>query len=461
MPIVDLKRTLINEIEALKILNNGFPTLSLGNSIPSISNRENAFDFLVDLIKSITGFEQVKAETINFLTYQINPLEASLKILLKNLLKKYFSCSIDAIIPENLINDGINIAISQIDFFDLFKTDPTSPVGKLLYGSTQQDLNTFIFDAIQDQGDISNWKDIFNLQFVQTAIVAGEQKNNVLNLKIDSSYSGERVNTWVNDFIDSIGILSLPLLINRIFDNLFGIISLRVGKSFEKLKEEAEIDVLLEKIIDLPDRIVDDSYYEFTRGENEFINELTKNKNKGVRILTTCNFEESTVDFQTVANLDEEINNASTLNEIKTLLDNKFTILENQATENVNPIDRPLGILEFYSTFFRGIIKGIVNILLSPKIIFLFVTYFRIVNLTVGFRNLQDFIAEHREFFIEIVRNIVLPIIINFLTDLVLKLVKKLIIDDNINKQRENLRNYQLQLFSLLGIPDTITSLFN
>jgi hypothetical protein len=460
MPIVDLKKTLINEIEALKILNNGFPTLSLGNSMPSINNTENAFDFLVDLIKSITGFEQIKAETINFLTYQINPLEASLKILLKNLLKKYFSCSIDSIIPQELITDGINIAISQIDFFDMFKTDPTSSVGKMIYGSNAQDLNTFIYDVIQLQGTSDNWKNIFDLQFVQTAIVAGEQKNNVLNLKIDASYTGEKVNTWVNDFIDSIAILSLPLLINRIFDNLFGIISLRIGKSFQKLKEESEIDTLIEKIIDLPDRIIDDSYYEFTRDEIEAIDELTKNRVRGIKILTSCNFVESTVDFQTVANLDTDLNNAATLVDIKTVLDNTFTILENQATENANTVDRPLGVLEFYSAFFRGIIKGIVNILLSPKIIFLFVTYFRIVNLTVGFRDLNDFITEHREFFIEIVRNIVLPIIIDFLTKLVLKLVKKLIIDDNINKQRENIKNYQLQLYSLLGIPDRITSLF-
>jgi len=429
--------------------------------MPSINNTENAFDFSVDLIKSITDFEQIKAETINFLTYQINPLEATLKILLKNLLKKYFSCSIDSIIPENLITDGINIAISQIDFFDMFKTDPTTSVGKMIYGSDTQDLNTFIYNVIQDQGTSSNWKNIFDLQFVQTAIVEGEQKNNVLNLKIDSSYSGKKVNTWVNEFIDSIAILSLPLLINRIFDNLFGIISLRLGKSFEKLKEEAEIDTLIEKIIDLPDRVIDNSYYDFTSDELEAINHVTKNKVKGIKLLTSCNFVESTVDFQTVANLDTDLNNAATLNDIKTILDNTFTVLENQVTENANTIDKPLGVLEFYSEFFRGIIKGIINILLSPKIIFLFVTYFKIVNLTVGFRDLNDFITEHREFFIEIVRNIVLPIIIDFLTDLVLKLIKKLIIDDNINKQRENIKNYQLQLFSLLGIPDRITSIFN
>lgn len=459
MPI-SLKQTLISEIEALKILNNGFPTLILGNSMPSINNDENILDFLIDLLKSIAGFEQIKAETINFLTYQINPFEATLKILLKNLLKKYFSCSIDAIIPETLITDGINISIGQIDFFDMFKTAPDSSVGKMIYGSDQQDLNTFIYNTIQDDGELNNWKNIFNLKFLTSGIVAGEQKNNILNLTIDSSYSGKTVNTWVNNFIDSVAILTLPLLINRIFDNIFGIISLRIGKSFEKLEEEEELNLLIEKIIDLPDRIIDNSYFNFTPDELDIINQFTKQKFQGIKILTTCNFVESTVDFQTLSNLDTDLTNSSTLIEIKTLLDNTFSILENQATENVNENDKKLSVLDFYSAFFRGIIKGIINILLSPKILFLFVSYFRIVNLTVGFRDLKDFIIEHREFFIEIVRNVVLPLIIDFLTNLILKLIKKLIIEDNLNKQKENLKNYQLQLYSLLGIPNRVTSIF-
>lgn len=451
------KQSLLNELSAIKILNEAFSKIKTGDSMPSIGTPNNSFFFLIDLLKSLVGFEQIKNETINFLTYNILPFENLIKDLLKKLLKNTFSCSIDGKLPNFLFTDGIKIPIKQIDFFDLFKIAPTSEVGKLLYGSSQEDLNYFLYNVIQ--GTSGYWKDIVYVEYLPSGIVDGQFVTNILLVKIHPSYQNKTVNTFINEFIDSITILNLPLLINRIFDNIYGTISLKTGKSFEQINKENELSILIEKIINLPDTVIDESYYQFTKAEIDYINQLNTFKIRGTTKFNSCYEVISEINVEDLEDLTETLEGQSSLIEIKNIIENKFNIISIQATNDVNDIDKNNTVLEFYTNFFKGIIYGIVQIFLSPKMMFLFLTYFKIMKLTSSFKDVKEFLNENRQFVISLVRNIILPIIINFLLKLVLKYVKKLIVEENINKNIEKVKYYQLQILSLIGIPDRIINL--
>jgi hypothetical protein len=460
MSLFDLKRNLLNEIAALRSLNTGFPELNLSSSFPSLDNNSNIIDFLLDLIKNLIGFEQLKEELIRFLTYQTNSIEATIKLILKNILKKYFSCSTDALIPDFMIDglgDGFNVSVRQVDFFGLLKVDPNSIGGQLIYGNIEQDLNAFLYNVLQ--GNSGTWKSLLVVEYLPQGVVDGVVKTNVFNVKIDSSWSGRTVNDFINTFIDSVILFTLPSLINKIFDIIFGAISSLLGKSPSEVEGEVELELLVNKIVDLPDTVIDNSYFDFTPDEINYFNERVDERLNGRRILKDCNFVSSSINPNDLVDTNQQLSSAATLVEIQRVLDNQFTILANQATDNLDETSQEFGILNFFEQLFKGIIQGLANVVFAPKIMFLFVTYFKIVNNSVGFVNFKDFLQQNREFVIEIIREALLPLLTEFLLKLCIKYVTQLAIADQVGKFREITKNQQLQILSLTGVPQDVRNL--
>ena len=462
MSIIDQKRTLLNNIAALKSLNTGFPELNLSSSFPSLNNNSNAVDFLLDLIKNLIGFDQLKEELIRFLSIQTNSIEATIKLILKNILKKYFSCSIDALIPDFMLDglgDGFNICVKQIDFFNLLKVDPETIGGKLIYGEIQKDLNSFLYEVLQ--GNSGTWKSLIKVEYLLQGVVEGQMKNNVFNVKIDSSWTGKTVNDFINNFIDSVVLFTLPSLINKIFDIIFGSISALLGKGRNVIEGEVELEILVNKIVDLPDTTINDSYFEFTPDEIDYFNERVNERINGRRILKDCNFVSSSINIDDLIDTNNQLLSTSTLIEIEQILSNQFSILSNQATDDLDETSREFGQLNFFEQLFKGIVQGLTNVVFAPKTMMIFVTYFKIVNNSVGFVDFNDFLQQNRQIVIDIVREAILPLITDFLLKLVIKYITKLAIEDQAGRFLEMGKNYQLQLQSLVGVPKQIRDLIS
>ena len=462
MSIIDQKRTLLNNIAALKSLNTGFPELNLSSSFPSLNNNSNAVDFLLDLIKNLIGFDQLKEELIRFLSIQTNSIEATIKLILKNILKKYFSCSIDALIPDFMLDglgDGFNICVKQIDFFNLLKVDPETIGGKLIYGEIQKDLNSFLYEVLQ--GNSGTWKSLIKVEYLLQGVVEGQMKNNVFNVKIDSSWTGKTVNDFINNFIDSVVLFTLPSLINKIFDIIFGSISALLGKGRNVIEGEVELEILVNKIVDLPDTTINDSYFEFTPDEIDCFNERVNERINGRRILKDCNFVSSSINIDDLIDTNNQLLSTSTLIEIEQILSNQFSILSNQATDDLDETSREFGQLNFFEQLFKGIVQGLTNVVFAPKTMMIFVTYFKIVNNSVGFVDFNDFLQQNRQIVIDIVREAILPLITDFLLKLVIKYITKLAIEDQSGRFLEMGKNYQLQLQSLVGVPKQIRDLIS
>jgi hypothetical protein len=460
MSLFDQKSSLLNQVSALKSLNNGFPELDFGSSFPSLNNKANATDFLLDLLKTVVGFEQIKEELIRFLTYNTATIEANIKKVLKRIMKSKFSCSIDALIPASLIDGsgvGFNVAVSQIDFFEILKVNPTSVAGQMIYGNIDQDLNKFLHGILQ--GNNGTWKSLLVVTFQQQGIVDGVLKSNVFNVKIDSSWTGKTVNSFINTFVDSIVLFTLPTLINNIFDTIFGTIAAFLNKSPQTIQAEVQLQTLVNKVVDLPDTIIDDSYFTFTADDLDYINQRIDERSNGRRVLKDCNYISSFVNFDDLYDTHVALQATSSLVEIKTTLDNRFSVLSAQATQNLDPANQKYGNLDFFEQLFKGILQALANIVFAPKIMFLFVTYFKIVSNTIGFIGFDDFLQQNTQFIIEIIRDALLPLLVEFLLKLVIKYVTQLILEDQVGRSLEMVKNQQLQILSLVGVPANIRDL--
>lgn len=460
MSIFDKKLNILNEISALKSINIDFPKLKKGKSLPSLNNKGDTIAFVKDLIDILIGAEEFKTELIRFLTYQTAAIEGALKLALKQLLKSKFSCSIDAKIPDFLLDslgNGFNVAVKQVDFFSILKVDPNSTAGGLIYGAVDQDLNAYLYNVLQ--GNSGSWKNLLVVTYQTQGVVDGQMKANVFNVKIHSSWIGKTVNDFINAFLDAVIIFTLPVFINKVFDIMFGSIANLLKRNKNSVSPEVELDILVQKIIDLPDSVIDNSYFNFTPDDIDFFNEKVEERVAGRSILKDCNYAESSININDLFNLNDSLNGTSTLIEIRDILENKFTIFAKQATDNLGDENKPLGKTDFFKKFLLGIVKALANILFAPKIMMLFVTYFKVVSNTIGFKDFKGFLEENREIIIELVKKVLIPIILKFLLKILVKHLTELVVKETIEKNLEKIKNYKRQIQSLLGFSSEIEGL--
>ena len=91
------KLKVVTDLLAFKSSCDGFPSLRLFNSLPSLNNAFDAIAFILDLIKSVVGIEALKDKLIDMLSYEIDGFELAIKKVLKLLIKEVFSCGISPI----------------------------------------------------------------------------------------------------------------------------------------------------------------------------------------------------------------------------------------------------------------------------------------------------------------------------------------------------------------------------
>lgn len=371
MPIKDEKQKIFGKIAALRTLNDNYPELKLSNSFPSITNSDKVIDFLIDLMKSLVGQEEFKNIIINFLTYKLDNLETKIKNALKDKLTNNITNGTDPSIPSFLIN-GFDINIPEIDFFDMLQIDPLSSVGSLIYndekaGLASKDFNTFLFETLQSTDVTQKWgsqtgaNDIFEITF---------KDKKKLNIKITNDYIDKTLSVLNNDFIDSLNLINSDKVVSKLIDGLYGSIATLIKKTQESIIIESKVDAIIDRFIDLDDeKIIDDSFFEFSNEQIRVIEEKSNDRCNGIRKLIDCNNYESSVDFNILSGVTTEIKNASTLTGKKDAITKGINTLMNEVNFNASDIDKHNVDLNFLTEIIKEISKTLVKAIMSPSII--------------------------------------------------------------------------------------------
>ena len=150
MGIIDDKKKVFGQIAAFRTLSEGFPEVTLTDSFPSLNNNASSLDFLIDLLKSLIGFEEMRDSIVDILTFQLRDIELEIKKAIKLELKSIVSCGVDPSLPSFIKDTGINIRIDKVDFLNLMKINPSGPEGKFVYDDyasqlNSDDFNTFLY----------------------------------------------------------------------------------------------------------------------------------------------------------------------------------------------------------------------------------------------------------------------------------------------------------------------------
>ena len=128
---------------ALAILND-VPTFDLTSDMSISYNKSiNPLELLIDIAKGTVGYDWVIRTIGYILVAGIVPLEIAVKTILLTHIKNMFSCSLNPIISDELLKNGIAFDIDQIDLLDTLKFSPIDPKrGKYYYFDNKKTADT-------------------------------------------------------------------------------------------------------------------------------------------------------------------------------------------------------------------------------------------------------------------------------------------------------------------------------
>jgi len=466
MSVIEKKKKAFGKIAASKTLTEGMPKLKLSSSFSSINNSGDVIAFLTDLVKALIGFEALVSAVVDTITHSLPRIEKTVKKALKVELKSIVSCGVDPSLPSWIksTGSGIVIQVKKIDFSDILRTDPRSSVGPLIYNDittpllNSSDFNTFLYGVIQDAGIEHSWNDIITIKFVQNGATIG-QPNNVLVIKAHQNYDSKTLTDLNNDFIDSLILFNSDNIVNKIMDIIYGSISSTIGKSLKQLENEAKVNTIIDKMVNNNNQNpIPDSAFTFTKEETLKQQADALNRKKGSINLKTSNDIPSSVPVSQLTNFTQEFSAAGTnVVQQKSAITNGLNSMANASAVNVpNPVDVVSSKLNFIQQIIVTLIKSIVNVVLSPKVIVVFMINYKIVyGTTSTFTDGVDFIKKNKKLMNGIMK-VIAEELIKILLVIALKQISVLTAKAVAKKQKEKQVNKLAQLQTLIGIPTNI-----
>ena len=472
MSILSQKQKIFGQVAAARTLTEGLPTLKTNSSFPSINNNGDTMTFLCDLIKSLIGYEALQQAISDTLTYSLKELEKDIKASLKDEIKSIVSCGVNPSLPDFIksTGTGFNVKVKQLDFTDLMLTNPTSDVGKILYTSItpnlidSTDFNTFLYQAIQNDGTTESWghttfgQDILTFTF-NSVDVSGINQNNTLNIKANKNYDNKSLTDLNNNFIDSLTLFNTEDLLTRLIETVFGTISTTVGKSLKQIENEAKINTVIGKISNSNSKdVINDKYFTFTNSENAAHQASAIAKKSGTKTITTSGPTVTSVSFKTLQDTHTSIAGSTTTLQKSVAVNNSLSTMGSEvASSSTNTGDHQAIKLNFIQELINNLINVVINTILTPKVIALFVINFRIIyGPNAKFTDAIDFLKQNKNFIHNMTKKIG-GLIIKILLHLALKELTKLISDAVVKQQIDKNKANLAQLLSLVGVsPDIL-----
>jgi len=495
------KKQIFGNIAADRTITEGMPKLKTTSSMPSINNTGNVVAFLTDLIKALDGYEELVDTVIDTITKYLGTIETEIKNALQLELKAIVSCGVNPSLPDYIksTGNGIKFTVDKIDFTNILKIDPSSTAGGLIYTDLtpnlidSKDFNTFLYQVIQNDGSVNGWghqttgADILTFQF-KSVDIAGIDPNNTLTIKAAQSYDNKSLSDINNNFINSVTLFDSAKLLTKLVDNIFGTVSNLAKTSKNFLESKSKTNFIINKITNTEGNdILSDNFFDFSNKDKKFFEDEANLWKQGKAIYKTSGEFTSQISDVSLKNMTKSVSGATTeaakKDAIKKSLNDltkQITKASNDATKLINnrnnqlkklsnkldsfskiKIDHKALSLNFIQQIINDFVKVIVNVLLSPKIVTIFLLNFKIIyGPNETFSDPIDFIKKNRNLVKNVVKR-VSGIIIKILLKKVIKRITKLIAESRLKKEIDKNKAKVTQLLSLVGVPQDVLRQIN
>lgn len=488
--VFNIKRNIFELINLNLTICNNLPNIQIPTQIPNVPDlnpSQKVIDLLNDILALVSGinFEEMRMQLINWLVEELEPLSKDLSINLIDSIKECYLCKINPKIPEWMFQTnpntgnpglGINIELSKIDLTCMFNTDPNSEVGGLIYdGSSSEDINTFLWDVIQEDGNPLIWsdpdsgKEIFEVRYYQknpNAFVQSsgttyqniEPRDKVFNVRIvNNTYINKSLVTVVVDYFNSQQPLFnvdkvIPNVIDLIYGTLTNKIKLPDGCLTRLVEFEKALDDYIDKGIDNSEIIFDESFYTFNTKQLSDIKNTVKQKKSGVKeFKNCCGTKTSSISFETLNEINKSIQSSSTLQEKISSYTNSFDKLVNESVEGVSNLEKNGATGEFFANFISSLQIALAKLVLSPKnLLMINLLYYLINSKPIEEISIKEILRRYECIIRDIISELIRKLIYDFLLPLVIRKLTELATCVILKKLKERDINFKKSKLSLL-----------
>lgn len=488
--VFNIKRNIFELINLNLTICNNLPNIQIPTQLPNVPDlnpSQKVIDLLNDILALVSGinFEEMRMQLINWLVEELEPLSKDLSINLIDSIKECYLCKINPKIPEWMFQTnpntgnpglGINIELSKIDLTCMFNTDPNSEVGGLIYdGSSSEDINTFLWDVIQEDGNPLIWsdpdsgKEIFEVRYYQknpNAFVQSsgttyqniEPRDKVFNVRIvNNTYINKSLVTVVVDYFNSQQPLFnvdkvIPNVIDLIYGTLTNKIKLPDGCLTRLVEFEKALDDYIDKGIDNSEIIFDESFYTFNTKQLSDIKNTVKQKKSGVKeFKNCCGTKTSSISFETLNEINKSIQSSSTLQEKISSYTNSFDKLVNESVEGVSNLEKNGATGEFFANFISSLQIALAKLVLSPKnLLMINLLYYLINSKPIEEISIKEILKRYECIIRDIISELIRKLIYDFLLPLVIRKLTELATCVILKKLKERDINFKKSKLSLL-----------
>jgi len=488
----EVKRQILEFINLNKTICNNLPDLSVPNLIPDpidITPIQKIIDLLLNILSIVAGINvsELKYQLIGWLSEQLISLTQEMTEVLIEAIKSCYACKIEPIIPEWMFQTepstgnpgvGINVEINKIDFGNIFSINPNTEIGEIVYdgvctGGVCDDINAFLWEVIQLNGDPLVWadpingKEIMEVRYYQNSPVAFTKTDGtveyqnieplprVFNVRIvNNTYVGKSLITFLTDYFNSQQPLFnvdnvLPNTVNLIFNTISG----KGLYSDTALSEITEYEEALNDYVNTEEVVIDDSFYTFNEAQLKDIKQKTKEKKSGVkRFKRCCGNETASISFDTLKKLTDDIKSSSNLQSKIQSYNRAIDNVVNESKSNIKNLNNDSVEAEFLYDFLSLLQLTLLKFSLSPKTMLIINMFTYLVNENTNESNNKNIKEKLREFEC-VIKKILGPIInkiIAFLLPIVIRYLKDIVICVILKKIKEKDINYLKTKLSLL-----------
>lgn len=247
-------------------------------------------------------------------------------------------------------------------------------------------------------------------------------------------------------------------------DIIYGTVSSVAGISQKVLESEQKINGVVDKMVNNVNKgPINDSAFNFSKEETLKQQAEAAARKRGFKNIKTTNDIPSSVPIGSLTSYSQQLSSVTSLAQKKDVISSNLNSMANLSTANVpNPSDVVSSKLNFIQQIIVSMIKSIVGIILSPKVILVFLINYKIVyGPTATFSDPIDFIKKNKNLINNIMKVIAVELI-KILLNIALKEIAILVAQAIAKKQTEKNANKLAQLQSLIGLsPNLIRNLLD
>lgn len=292
---------------------------------------------------------------------------------------------------------------------------------KEIYETENQAYNNAI-NEVQEEAN----KEYLNKSRLLMKMKADQQGASYRELKQNYYYKRTMIE-FNTDYVMSLRLFDSKVVAAQILDAVVGLLSIDINLSYKQQLIRNEIKKMVSMVVQSDDVAISDCFFSFSNDDYNSL--LEKSEMNKMGLFSTNGEQNSTASINAESLLESlnGINKNSSKQEIKTIIQGSLETISDEVSEGTNSSSHKLNIgvkMNFIEKLMSALAETIVSCVITPKLYLLILVNLEMLGKDTNF-NLEGFITQFQQLFVEMIRRI-RDEILSYFTNQLMKILGEL-----------------------------------